>query len=555
MAHAQQYFAALLAAILLFGGMLPAFAFAVEPDDDHYDEQWYLEQIDAPEAWETTTGSSSIVVAVLDTGIDLDHPDLEDNLWKNISEIDGNGVDDDGNGYVDDLYGWDFVDDDSDPTPDTGPGSTADAISHGSVIAGLIGATGDNNEGVAGVQWDVRIMTIRILDKRGAGNSVDASAGIAYAVENGADVINLSFSGEIGDAALRQAVKDAYEAGVVVVAALGNDGKNVNADPVYPACYEGDDDWVIGVAASTKADKKSTFSNYGSDCADISAPGEDIFGVDYYDPDEGFDDAYQDGWSGTSVASPLVAGAAGILLSAYPTLTPEQVRNSLKLSVDPIGDREFMVHLGAGRLNLSNALELAAAYVDEDDVEEEEGEEESEVTGEEIDLPDTGTSPVTGEEESISSVSVGDYITSPSFSTVYYITEDEERRPFMDTNSFFTYQDSFDVVKEVTDATLPEFSLGSPMLPKTGVVLVKIQSDSTVYALGENDDDAFSPLLREIGSEELAIDLYGSAWADYVIDVEATFFPRFGSGDEMDEDDDVDTSIMKTRAKLAQLAS
>ena len=177
------------------------------------------------------------------------------------------------------------------------------------------------------------------------------------------------------------------------------------------------------------------------------------------------------------------------------------------------------------------------------------------MTGEEIDLPDTGTSPVTGEEESISSVSVGDYITSQSFSTVYYITEDEERRPFMDTNSFFTYQDSFDVVKEVTDATLPEFSLGSPMLPKTGVVLVKIQSDSTVYALGENDDDAFSPLLREIGSEELAIDLYGSAWADYVIDVEATFFPRFGSGDEMDEDDDVDTSIMKTRAKLAQLAS
>ncbi len=528
----------------------PIFLFAKEPDDEHYDEQWYLDQVDAPIAWDQETGSSKIVIAVLDTGVSLEHPDLEPNLWENNDEIADNGKDDDGNGFIDDKYGWDFVDDDNDPNPDASADADPDAISHGTVIAGIIGAQADNEEGVAGVMWNVEIMAVRMLNKNGAGNSTDAADAVDYAVENGADVINLSFAGDANDPKLRDSIEDAYNAGVVVVAALGNDGKSTDRNPVYPACYKnGSTDWVIGVAATTKTDKKSTFSNFGQDCTDLSAPGEDMFSTDYYDEDDS-EDAYTGGWAGTSVSSPVVAGAVGILLSAYPSLTPEEVRLSLELSVDPLQAPEFINKLGAGRLNIQSALEMAANYADEEDEEDE----EEEPSGDVVVEAGEGVSPVTGEAEAISSVNAGDYITSPSYSTVYYVTEDGERRPFMDTNTFFTYEDSFDLVKEVTDATLPELTFGQLMLPKEGVVLVKIQSTPTVYALGENDGDAFAPALREIETEELAIELYGSDWADYVIDVQSTFFSKFGSDDPMEEGETVDKTIMKTRAELSALA-
>jgi hypothetical protein len=519
----------------------PVFLFAREPDDEHYDEQWYLGQVDAPEAWDEVTGSSKIIIAVLDTGVSLDHPDLAPNIWENNNEIADNGVDDDNNGFIDD----------EDPNPDASVDADPDAISHGTVIAGIIGAQGNNEEGISGVMWNLEIMAIRMLNKDGSGNSIDAAKAVDYAVENGADVINLSFSGDVDDPRLRSAIEDAYNAGVVVVAALGNEGKNIDNNPVYPACYKsGSEDWVIGVAATTKDDKKSTFSNFGKTCTDLSAPGEDMFSVDYYDPDDP-DDPYIGGWAGTSVASPVVAGAAGLLLSAYPDLTPEEVRLSLELSVDPLNAPEFVNSLGAGRLNIEYALEVASNYSDQDEGEDEgEDSEEGELVVEEGE----GTSPVTGEVQDVDNVYAGDYITSPSFATVYYVTTDGERRPFMDTNTFFTYEDSFDAVREVSDATLPELSFGQLMLPKEGVILVKIQSTPTVYALGENDDDAFAPALREIETEELAIDLYGANWADYVIDVQSTFFGKFGTGDSMEEGESVDRSLMKTRAELSALA-
>lgn len=520
----------------------PIFLFAKEPDDEFYDKQWYLEQVSAPDAWDEETGSSSVVIAVLDTGVSTQHPDIKSNLWENDDEVAGNGIDDDGNGFVDDVYGWDFVDDDNDPNPDDSDGAPEDAVSHGTVIAGIIGAQANNGEGIAGVMWNVEIMPVRMLNKDGSGNSADAASAIEYAVANGADVINMSFAGEANDPALRDVVEDAYNQGVVFVAALGNDGKNINKSPVYPACYKdgGSTDWVIGVAATTKSGNKSAFSNYGQRCSDISAPGEDMFSTDYYDGDASGD--YSGGWSGTSVASPLVAAAAGLLLSAYPSLTPDDVRTALKLSVDPLNAPEFFSELGAGQLNIAAALEMAANYADKDaqgDVVVEAGE---------------GVSPVTGEAEAVTQVKAGEYITSPSYSTVYYVTDNGERRPFMDANTYFTYEDSFDVVKEVTDATLPELTLGQLMLPKAEVVLVKIQSIATVYALGENADDPYAPLLREIETEELAIDLYGDDWADYVIDVQSTFFSKFGSGDPMDSGDSIDKSIMKTRDQLSALA-
>lgn len=537
--------------LVAFLWMSPILVLAQEPNDVYYEEQWYLETIEAPTAWDQETGSSSIVIAVLDTGISIDHPDLERNIWENQEEIANNGIDDDGNGFVDDVFGWDFVDNDNDPTPDNSAGANPDAVSHGTVIAGIIGAEGDNGEGVSGVMWDVKIMSVRMLDAQGSGTSLDATEAIEYAVANGADVINLSFAGEANDTRLRDAIENAYNAGVVIIAALGNEGKNIDRNPVYPACYkDGSVDWVIGVAATTKEGKKSAFSNYGRDCSDISAPGEEMFGLEYYDGSD--DDAYADGWAGTSVASPVVAGAAGILLSAYPDLTPDDVRTILKLSVDPLNAPEFVNRLGAGRLNIAQALAFAGSYVgEEEDDKDEEGQDGTQVL---VLEEQEGISPVTGETETVTQVYGGEYVTSPSYTTVYYVTPEGERRPFMDANTFFTYEDSFDVVKEVTDATLPELTLGAPMLPKVGVVLVKIQSDPTVYALGENAEDAFAPLLREIATEDLAVFLYGSDWADYVIDIEATFFPRFGTGEPMESNQVIDKSIMKTRVELSALA-
>lgn len=510
--------------------LIPAFSFAKTPDDDLYSELWYLEKISAPSAWDIETGDEDIIVAVLDAGVDIDHPDLAENMWKNLGEVAGNGMDDDHNGYIDDVNGWDFVDNDNDSDPDISADADADAISHGSVISGIIGAVGDNGEGVVGVSWDVSIMPIRTLDAVGSGNSGTAVDAIEYAVANGARVINLSFSGNSEDPDLADAIKKAYDAGVVIVAAMGNEDLNSDDFPVYPACYGIDgENWVIGVASVDDLDHKSDFSNFGEDCVDISAPGEDIVGVNFYDPSEGFDVPYDGFWSGTSMAAPVVSGSVAILLSVYPDLTPEDVATILKLSVDPLSlSPTLRGKMGAGRINLSRALDIA-------------GEFSAMSPGEEL--------PVV--EPVVSTVPVGSAITASTTQTVYYVPSAGVRRAFINESAFFTYYDSFDAVDVIADAELPTLSLGGLMLPKAGVVLVKIQSDPRVYATVENPDDAYSPILRAIESEEIAAEMYGAAWADYVIDIEPTFFSRFTQGEMITSPMPVDTSIMKTRAELA----
>lgn len=347
----------------------PVVAAAQTPDDRKYELQWYLEQIAAPDAWEVTTGSRDVVVAVLDTGVDLDHPDLSGNIWVNDDEESGNGVDDDGNGYVDDVYGWDFVQDDNNPTANTSGSDTA--VSHGTLIAGIIGARGNNMIGVAGVAWNVRIMSVRMLNASGSGDAATAADAVDYAVDNGADVINLSFAGDNTDRALRDAIRRAYTSGVVVVAAMGNETRDTDDVAVYPACLrDGDSDWVIGVASSDTEDTPSEFSNYGANCTDLTAPGEDIYGLQFDDRDAGFADAYGGMWSGTSMASPIVAGAAALLRSAFPSLSVDNVRNAIKLSVDPLtGLRASQRHkYGAGRVNVAQALVLAEQYASTDAV-------------------------------------------------------------------------------------------------------------------------------------------------------------------------------------------
>lgn len=344
--------------------LLPSVVLAQTPNDPLFGDQWYLHTISAPSAWDVTTGSSEVIVAVLDTGLDLDHEDIAANLWTNSEEVAGNGIDDDKNGYIDDIHGWDFVGGDGDPSAGPMSSSSSEAIAHGTLIAGEIGAVGNNGLGVTGVAWKVKIMPVRMLNDQGSGTEYDAANAIRYAVKNGAKVINLSFAGNETHASLTSAVKDAYTNGVVVVAAMGNDGRDTDNDPVYPACLRTtSEDWVIGVTAVDEADRGASFTNYGAICADIAAPGTDIAGLAYYDVAQGYSRQYYGPWNGTSMASPLVAGAAALLFAQYPTLSAGDVRNILKLSVDPVQRMGFDAGaLGAGRLNVARALALGASY-------------------------------------------------------------------------------------------------------------------------------------------------------------------------------------------------
>lgn len=360
-----------LSAFLVFT-LLASPVQALTPNDEYVDEQWYLETIGAYDAWETSTGDGSVVVAILDTGFDLDHPDLEDNVWVNTGEIEGDGIDNDGNGYVDDYHGYDFIDEDGTPVANEEDDYDISAVSHGTVIAGIIGASGDNNEGIAGINWDVQMMSVRILDSEGYGDSNLAYQGVKYAIENNADVINLSFTGFDIDQNLRSILEEAYEQGIVVVAAMGNSDHGINTDhqAIFPACYgeRADEDWILGVAATTQEDARAYFSNFGSECTDISAPGQDIFSAIYQDDQwEDFAESYyQEGWSGTSMAAPMVAGAAALLKSVYPSLDPNDIKSILRLSVDPVNvTGPAAGKMGAGRLSLSQALELAPSFVDE----------------------------------------------------------------------------------------------------------------------------------------------------------------------------------------------
>ena len=355
-----------IAVFLLFFLIVAQPVLARTPADTYLAEQWYLDQIDAPGAWNITVGNRDVVIAVVDSGVDIDHPDLEDKIWTNAGETADDVIDNDRNGYVDDVHGWDFIGNDNDPRAGTENGIYDDAMNHGTIVAGIIAAKTDNDRGVAGLNWRARLMPVRILDGVGVGETKDAIKAVRYAVKNGADVINMSFTGFSYDEKFERAIREAYEAGVLVVAATGNEsggGVNLNETVIYPACFRGlDDDWVLGVAASDKDDAHADFSNYGSDCTDISAPGIDIFGaLNYKSGDPIFGEPYGGYYDGTSVASPMVSAAAALLRGAYPDITPAEIKTTLQLSVDPLNVRgtTYAGQMGAGRLNVAGALVIA----------------------------------------------------------------------------------------------------------------------------------------------------------------------------------------------------
>jgi thermitase len=307
------------------------------PNDPRYPDQWGLPQIQAPQAWDVTQGSPAVAIAIVDTGIDLNHPDLAGKLWVNPGEIPGNGIDDDGNGKVDDVNGWDWVNNDNVPQDDIG---------HGTHVAGIAAAATNNGTGVAGVCPNCRVMALKVLDAGGSGTYSNIAAGIIYAADKGAKVINLSLGGYADSQLLRDAVAYASQY-AVVVAAAGNDNKQ---DRFYPAAY---DDYVVAVAATDNNDQKAAFSNYG-DWVDIAAPGVSVWSTLY-------DDTYA-AWSGSSMAAPFVSGVAGLVRSKNPSWSAGAARGQLLHTADGIDSLNpgYEGKLGAGRVNAYRAVTVAA---------------------------------------------------------------------------------------------------------------------------------------------------------------------------------------------------
>ncbi|GAH55928.1 unnamed protein product, partial [marine sediment metagenome] len=248
-------------------------AFQSIPDDPKFTELYGLNNtgqtggqadcdIDAPEAWEYFTGSPDMVIAVIDTGIDYNHQDIAANMWHNSGEIPGNGIDDDGNGYVDDYYGYDFYNNDGNPYDDH---------SHGTHCAGTIGGVGDNGIGVAGVNWQVKIMAVKFLSAYGSGSYSAAVSSILYATKMGAKISSNSWGGSGYSQALKDAVEYANSKGCLFAAAAGNSAANSDVYPLYPAAFSCSN--IISVAATDHSDNRAWFSNYGTISVDLGAPG------------------------------------------------------------------------------------------------------------------------------------------------------------------------------------------------------------------------------------------------------------------------------------------
>ncbi len=293
--------------------------------------------MDAPEAWDTRSISSTIV-AVIDSGIRYTHEDLQGNMWRNPGEIPGNGKDDDGNGYVDDVYGINTI---------TGGGNPRDDDGHGTHVAGTIGAVGNNGKGSTGVAWTVKLMACKFLDADGSGYTSDAIEAIDYARSKGAKVLNNSWSGGAYSQALFDAINRARSAGMIFVAAAGNETANNDSVAVYPANYALDN--IISVAATTSTDKLADFSNYGATRVELGAPGDNIYSTSFAG-----DSSYTT-MSGTSMAAPQVSGALALLFTAFPSDTRAQIVSRLLGTVDPLPALAGKVSSG-GRLNLARAL-------------------------------------------------------------------------------------------------------------------------------------------------------------------------------------------------------
>ncbi len=481
---------------------LANFCYAAEliPNDPDYGRQWYLKSLQMPKVWQTETGATNVIVAVIDSGVDVAHPDLRDNIWINRDEILGDNIDNDHNGFIDDGEGWDFVANTSDPTPKFDNDCfltetcSKEAIIHGTLVAGVIAAIGNNSLGTTGLAWNIKIMPLRVLNENGSGSTSDVIRAINYAIDNGASIINLSFVGDTYDAALEKAIERAYLRGVLVIAAAGNentDGHSVNMDvrKMYPVCSQGtnSENTIIGVVAVDQNNKLSNFSNFGSSCVDIAAPGEDIYGLLYHNEKNVELNGYFGGdYSGTSLAAPVVSGIAALIKSFKPSLSGREIAELILENGDNIdgANPEFAGKLGNG---LINPVKIFQA------------------------LKNVNFNP----------------LIKGSTDAVYYAGVDGKRYSFPDKSTYLSWYNNFNNVIKISDADLAMIAFGGLVNYRPGS-LIKITTMPDVYVVTHNG------VLRWLKTEELATMLYGDKWPSLVRDVPDSFFANYKMGEPLD---------------------
>lgn len=321
-------------------------ATSVIPDDPYL--QWNLPKIEAFAAWDITTGSEKVVIAFVDSGAALDHPELKDKLWTNQGEIPGNKIDDDDNNFVDDVHGWDFVNWDGEPQDDYG---------HGTFVAGIAAAETYNGILIAGVSWGAEIMAIKVLNREGRGYIHDINGGILYAADNGAKIINLSLSlySPAYSSAMQNVINYAYSKGALVVAGSGDPDRNKTIPPdayQYPAALN----HVVSVAATDRYDERWSDSTY-NDMVDVAAPG---VGVYSFVPGE----YYPRTWSSTGLAAAHVSGLAALIWSVNPNLTPDQVEGIITSTAVDLGEDGWDEYFGWGRIDAAAAVLATTHYLE-----------------------------------------------------------------------------------------------------------------------------------------------------------------------------------------------
>jgi thermitase len=306
---------------------------------------WALKKIGLPTAWDRVHSASNVIVAIVDSGIRATHEDLQSNLWTNPGEIAGNDLDDDNDGVVDDVHGFNGIDNSGDVTDESG---------HGTHVAGIIGAVGNNGKGSVGVAWQVQLMPLKFIDSSGEGATSDAVACIDYARTHGAQVINASWGDGASSLALRNAINRTRTVGIIFVAAAGNNGVDNDVKPNYPSSYPSDN--IIAVAASDRNDSMASFSDYGATTVDLMAPG-----VDIYSTWNSSDSAYE-AHDGTSMATPYVTGAVALLKARFPSKTYSELITAILKGADPISSADGKTSSGA-RLNVAGALNYLSPSV------------------------------------------------------------------------------------------------------------------------------------------------------------------------------------------------
>lgn len=341
---------------------LYTYTIASTPDDPYftsegswgqlYGDQWGLKSIQAEKAWNISIGSPETIVAVIDTGADYAHPDLSANIWHNSGEIADNKIDDDHNGYIDDVIGWDFCDNTKNPRDGSG---------HGTHISGIIAAVGNNTLGISGVCWRAKIMVLKALTDNGSGISKQLAQAIKYAADNGARIINISWGGFGNSAVVKDALDYAYNHSCIIVAAAGNN--NSDAGRFFPGNYS----QAITVTACDANDKRASFTNYGT-VVDVAAPGVDILslraeGTDMYQKEDHIvgRDYYRA--SGTSMATPFVSGLAALIISQNSLLTNKEVEEILYASCDDLGEKGKDKYFGYGKVNAAKSMALQGGEI------------------------------------------------------------------------------------------------------------------------------------------------------------------------------------------------